>query len=206
MKDNYFTGKDMTIGSTVWGPYAWHLLHAISIGDNTEIYEEDRHWYYLFYTSFEFLLPCPVCAQHYNQILTFELPIYEEFICRDYMKKWVYQLHNIINENLEKKIEGGPIYPYKKCIEENQSMRMKENHYFLSKVYLHADYEQMSIFTFDRMITFLKSYCILCPHPQIRQQIQQENIVTQLDEIMSPLEFKKWFAEKSTFFLNDSSM
>jgi hypothetical protein len=190
----------MSIGSTVWGPYAWHMLHAWSIGD--EIKEENIHWYYLFYTSFEYILPCPICAQHYKEILETELPLYEEYICRDYIQKWVYQLHNIINENLQKKVSStdSNVYSYKKCIEENQIVRWKEIQYFLYTLYSHFDYANMSIFTFDKIGIFLKSFCVLCPEPKIQEQWKESNVLSELDEILTPLQFQKWLTSKRCLF------
>jgi len=183
----------MSIGSNTWGPYAWHLLHSFSIGNNEEIEEEDIHSYYIFYTSFQYILPCPLCAEHYKNIIEIELPLYEEYICRDYLKKWVYQLHNIVNDTLNKNIK---VYSYKKCIEENKIIRPKDIHFLINKIYLNFYYENMSIHKFENIFTFFKLFCKLYPHTEVRNNIKELNIMDDLETIISPRQFQNWLKNK----------
>ena len=44
--------KEKVIPKSVWGPKAWHLLHAFSIHPSSEITTEEQHSYYLFYKTF----------------------------------------------------------------------------------------------------------------------------------------------------------
>ena len=42
--------SENTFPKNVWGPCAWHLLHAISIGNNKEIKEKNKNSYIVFYS------------------------------------------------------------------------------------------------------------------------------------------------------------
>jgi hypothetical protein len=55
----------MNYGSIIWGSKAWHLLHAFS---TKKISDDKKHNYYIFYTTFIYLLPCIVCSEHYSII------------------------------------------------------------------------------------------------------------------------------------------
>ena len=59
----------MILGRKIWGPYAWHLLHTFSINNNFKISESKKHQYYIFYTSFAYVLPCMICRDHYYDII-----------------------------------------------------------------------------------------------------------------------------------------
>lgn len=72
----------------VWGPYGWKLLHYMSfrLDKQNEIEK--------FYGSLKFLLPCSKCRRNFAEHLT-HLPI----PTKDY-GKWVYNLHNRVNDYL----------------------------------------------------------------------------------------------------------
>ena len=57
-----------TFPKNVWGPCAWHLLHAISIGNNKEIKEKNKNAYIIFYKTFGYILPCVICKEHYKNL------------------------------------------------------------------------------------------------------------------------------------------
>ena len=86
----------------MWGPCAWHLLHIISIGNGKEIKKKYINSYNLFYKTFGYIIPCTICSEHYKNIFGIFHKINTDYMNRDYLIKWVCDLHNIVNKNLKK--------------------------------------------------------------------------------------------------------
>ena len=91
----------MILGRKIWGPYAWHLLHTFSINNNFKISESKKHQYYIFYTSFAYVLPCMICRDHYYDIIYNKLKLNEKDINRQYLKRWIFDVHNIVKIQFE---------------------------------------------------------------------------------------------------------
>ena len=113
--------KEKVIPKSVWGPKAWHLLHAFSIHPTSEITIEEQHSYYLFYKTFYYIIPCQICKIHYRDIFDIFEPLEEKKITRKSLKIWVWKIHNIVNGRLgKKKME------YQKAIEMQKPLQNKE--------------------------------------------------------------------------------
>jgi hypothetical protein len=54
-----------------------------------------------FYESLTFLIPCPVCREHYAEFLK-SMPISPFLDTRDDLFKWTVAIHNNVNEKLGK--------------------------------------------------------------------------------------------------------
>jgi len=178
------------IGKDKWGPIAWNILHSFSINNNKKISENKKHDYYIFYTTFVFIIPCLICSTHYEEIVMYINPLEEEKINRNYIKKWVYNTHNIINELLYKKN-----YPFKKGIEENKLINNSNAIYFIKIVYSNFDYEKMSYYKFDQIYNFFVCFCILYPDLEKRKNYKKLVNTKEFKKIKTPLEFKRWFSE-----------
>ena len=70
-----------------------HLGQAIA----WEIKEKNKNAYIIFYKTFGYILPCVICKEHYKNLFGIFHKINYELICREYMIKWVFDLHNIVN-------------------------------------------------------------------------------------------------------------
>ena len=176
------------LGKNKWGPIAWNLLHSFSINNNKTIKEDYKHNYYIFYTSFEYILPCLICSTHYSDILYNKLPLSENIITRKYIIKWVYEAHNIVNLLLGKKICS-----YDNCINENKNPKNKEIFFFMKAIYLNFDYNNMSLYKFDQIYNFFLNFCILYPNKEIRKSLNNYIKKNNFNKIYTPIELKRWF-------------
>jgi hypothetical protein len=176
------------LGKNKWGPIAWNLLHSFSINNNKTIKEDYKHNYYIFYTSFEYILPCLICSTHYADILYNKLPLSEELLTRKYIIKWVYEVHNIVNSILSKKKCS-----YENCINENKNPKNKEIFFFIKAIYLNFNYNNMSLYKFDQIYNFFLNFCILYPNKEIRKLLNNYIKKNNLNKIYTPNELKKWF-------------
>jgi hypothetical protein len=86
---------------TIWGPKLWFISHAIAFNypENPTQADKDNHkqWFELY----KFMIMCDVCRKHYAEHLL-KNPIDNNLNSRDDLIKWVWQLHNTVNESLGK--------------------------------------------------------------------------------------------------------
>jgi hypothetical protein len=184
----------MTIISTkkVWGPKAWNLLHSFSINNNNKIPSNKKHNYYIFFTSFIYILPCDICSSHYSDII-YNINILEECkINRLYLIRWCYKTHNIVNKRL-----GKPKYLYNDFTNSHKNLENyvlhKDIFYILFYTLKNIDYSKISLYKYDQIYNFFINFCIL--YPDIIKRKHLKNIVKSVSfkEIKTPLQFKKWF-------------
>jgi hypothetical protein len=105
----------MKLPPSVWGPFFWHTIHITAIGyPNSPTYAEKRAAKE-FYESLAFLIPCPVCREHYQTHLQ-KMPISPHLDRRDDLFKWTVQLHNEVNVLLGKPrvLESEALHFYKR--------------------------------------------------------------------------------------------
>ena len=91
------------INNSIWGPALWTILHTaceqIGVHDIKKLpQEESRIWLGLL-QSLRYSLPCPQCKKHYTTFFT-DKPI--AIITRESVRRWLYHLHNQVNQRLEK--------------------------------------------------------------------------------------------------------
>ena len=184
-------------GPEKWGPLAWHLLHSFSINNNTKISEKNKDKYYIFYVSFTDIIPCKICSIHYNDFINYIIPLEKDKITRKYIKHWVYEIHNLINESLNKKK-----FSYNNCILENSDINNKNIFFFINIVYLNFDYNKMSIFKFDKILQFYIHFCNLYPDKNIRKNLLKKINTNKFKNIKTPIEFKLWYQKNYVFNVN----
>lgn len=184
----------MTYGNDFWGPKAWYLLHAFSIYDNSEIKNKDKHNYYIFYMTFIYILPCFKCSQHYTNIFFYINPLNEKKISREYIKKWVYNTHNIVNGLLNK--DKFPLADLDKSytIIDNDAI-----FYTLKILLLNIDYKKISLMNYDSIYTFFINYCKLYPDKIIRKNLKSVLETNHFLKIQTPIQFEKWLRD---YFFN----
>jgi len=184
-----------TLGKDKWGPIAWNLLHSFSINNHTFIKEKYKHNYYIFYTTFLYVLPCEICSNHYSEILNYKLPLSEELINRKYIINWVYSLHNIINSLLEKNLCS-----YSKCINKHKIPQNKKIFFFIKAIYLNFDYQNISLYKFDQIYNFFINFCILYPDKEISKRLKKYIKNNNFYNIETPYELKKWFINNNNIW------
>lgn len=100
-----------SIKPKIWGPHGWKFLHYVSLGYPDNPTEEDKRNYKDFFTSLRYVLPCEKCAQNYKHNLA-KYPIDNHLHNRDTLFKWAIDVHNEVNEELDK-----PTLQYDEAIE-----------------------------------------------------------------------------------------
>ena len=85
----------------IWGPHGWKFMHYVSLGYPINPTETDKQNYKTFYTSLQHILPCEKCAQNYSHNLQ-KYPIDNHLESRDTLVKWAIDIHNQVNNELNK--------------------------------------------------------------------------------------------------------
>jgi hypothetical protein len=101
--NDYNSGDGML--TNVWGPSIWHFLHTMSFNYPVDPTADDKEHYKSFITNLQYTLPCKYCRINLSKNLK-TFPITSEVLKnRENFSKYVYDLHNLINKMLKKKIK-----------------------------------------------------------------------------------------------------
>ena len=92
----------MYLPPSSWGPFFWHTIHIVALGYPQSPSYSHKKAAKEFYESLTFLIPCPVCREHYVEYLR-EMPISPFLDRRDDLFKWTVELHNRVNVKLGKR-------------------------------------------------------------------------------------------------------
>lgn len=89
--------------TAVWGPGMWHYLHTMSFNYPVHPSLADKNHYRDFVLSLQYVLPCGKCRK--NLAKNFKrLPLtISDMKSRDTFSKYVYDLHEIVNQMLNKR-------------------------------------------------------------------------------------------------------
>ena len=98
--DNYDSNEGML--TTIWGPPMWHILHIVSFNYPTKPTKKQQKQYLNFYKSIHHILPCGKCRDNLKNNLKKAPLTMKVFKNRHTLSKWVYNLHETINEMLGK--------------------------------------------------------------------------------------------------------
>ena len=85
----------------VWGPFFWHTIHIVALGYPIEPSYADKKAAKEFYESMQFVVPCPVCREHFKEHLA-KHPITPHLDRRKDLFRWTVVLHNAVNQTLQK--------------------------------------------------------------------------------------------------------
>jgi hypothetical protein len=85
----------------IWGPPFWFMLHTISFSYPTNPSYHDKRHYYDYFQNVYHIIPCEECQDSYLQYLQ-ENPISSFLDSNHALSKWVVELHNKINQKLDK--------------------------------------------------------------------------------------------------------
>jgi len=128
----------------IWGPSLWIGLHCITFGYPINPTDEQKENYKIFFEKVGDVLPCKHCRESYKIFIKEQdTDIDNALENRDSLTKWLYDIHNKVNEKLgvdygltydmvqkkyesyrakcvEKKANGCvvPLYNKKKCYQE----------------------------------------------------------------------------------------
>jgi hypothetical protein len=84
-----------------WGPSGWKLLHLVSYSYPNEPSFEDTQIYGMFYNNLKYVLPCKYCRTSLTGFME-ELPIENYMSSKKKLTKWMYLIHNKVNDKLRK--------------------------------------------------------------------------------------------------------
>ena len=100
------SNADNGMMTKVWGPAGWMFLHSVAFGYPQEIDGKDpehvmkRQSYKLFFESIGHVLPCKYCRESYQQYAR-DMPIDNFLDTRRGLCRWLYAIHNMVNEKLD---------------------------------------------------------------------------------------------------------
>jgi hypothetical protein len=100
-KDDYNSNDGML--TYVWGPALWHALHTISFNYPVKPTKEQKENYYDFFMNLKNILPCKYCRDNYEKNLKILPLTVKTMKNRESFSRWLYEIHEIINKNLNKK-------------------------------------------------------------------------------------------------------
>jgi len=105
----------MKLPPSVWGPLFWHTIHITALGYPQNPSYAQKRAAKEFYESLSFLIPCPVCREHYQTHLQ-KMPLTPHLDTRQDLFKWTVELHNEVNTLLGKPrlLESEVIYYYRR--------------------------------------------------------------------------------------------
>lgn len=106
-KNKIFSSKDYSSNdgflTTVWGPAQWHMLHTISFNYPVNPTQEQKNNYRNYISSLQNVLPCGACRKNLESNLKHHPITMEHMKNRHTFSKYIYDLHEIVNEMLGKK-------------------------------------------------------------------------------------------------------
>lgn len=91
----------MEFSSTVWGPHMWFFLHTISMCYPTRPNAVTKKKYYEFVQNIPLFIPVEKQSSDFSKLLD-EYPVASYLDNRESFVRWVWFIHNKINEKLEK--------------------------------------------------------------------------------------------------------
>jgi len=101
-KKNDYNANDGFLTST-WGPPLWHYLHTMSFNYPVNPTLQDKIYYRNFVLNLQFVLPCKYCRINLTKNFK-QLPLTTAVMKnRECFSKYIYDLHELINEMLHKK-------------------------------------------------------------------------------------------------------
>lgn len=87
--------------NNIWGPHFWYVIHLVAFSYPDKPNDLHKLSYKNFFESFANVLPCQNCRDHYKTHLS-KHPITPYLDNSILLNKWVIELHNRVNQSLNK--------------------------------------------------------------------------------------------------------
>ena len=94
----------LEINVNIWGRKLWYIIHYLA-NKFDDKYIDD---FQMFFFSLKYLIPCPVCKKHYEDMINSDYKI--NFNTKEECVTWAFNIHNVVNKRI-----GNNIY-YKEII------------------------------------------------------------------------------------------
>ncbi len=91
----------MGLDPTIWGPHYWFFLHTITICYPLRPNSITKKKYYEFIQNIPMFIPNESISTYFSKLLE-EYPITPYLDTRDSFIRWMWFIHNKVNEKLEK--------------------------------------------------------------------------------------------------------
>ncbi len=94
--------------TTIWGPNLWKSLHCISFVYPDNPTESEKQHYKTYFQTLKYVLPCCICRKHFTEHtqLGAKFEITDKiFNNKTTLTKWLFELHNCVNESLGMKYD-----------------------------------------------------------------------------------------------------
>ena len=102
-----FTNKDFNSSdgmmTSIWGPPLWHFLHTMSFNYPVKPTKKQKTDYHNFISNLQNILPCGHCRNNLSKNLINAKLTKTVFNNRENFSKFIYRLHNTVNQMLGKK-------------------------------------------------------------------------------------------------------
>lgn len=85
-----------------WGPKVWYVMRTFALGLGDQPDEDLQAQAKAFYGSFQQMLPCPECREHYAQ-LWLEIPIEDYLHSGTALLQWVNKIQTEVNRFIQNK-------------------------------------------------------------------------------------------------------
>lgn len=86
----------------IWGKYLWISIHYIALGYPSIPSTDDAIAYTNFFNDLVAVIPCPMCADHYQRMLR-KLPLTDDVLANnETLFKWTVDIHNLVNRETSK--------------------------------------------------------------------------------------------------------
>ena len=85
----------------LWGPKLWFISHAVAFNYPDNPTEEDKANHKTWFDLYKTMIMCEVCKEHYIEH-TSKNPIDGFLDSKNDLIKWVWILHNAVNESIGK--------------------------------------------------------------------------------------------------------
>ena len=85
----------------IWGPHYWHFIHTVAMTYPNNPNAITKKKYYEFIHTLPLFLPIEKIGSDFSKLLNL-YPVQPYLDNRESFVKWVWFIHNIINEKLEK--------------------------------------------------------------------------------------------------------
>jgi len=177
-----------------WGPSGWKLLHVIAYAYDIAHEKEYRR----LFTSLQYILPCIYCRRSYAAFLDAN-PI--QLASRRDFTRWLYTIHNCVNDKLRK--QGYPIPPDPSLRDVDKMYTDTSVRGLVGKEFLYCILFNYHLGLSARRqkgyLQFFNALAAIWPNERTRDKIQEYMQNYPLEEVMEKVEhdqsicpLKKW--------------
>lgn len=190
-----------------WGSSGWKLLHAITFNYPNKPNNNDKINNLLFFNTIKSILPCRYCRESF-EIFTKELCLIDNIDNKHKLSKWLYKVHNRVNDKLRNQglltTENPKYNEIKNMYENNEYNDFIPWEFLYCIIFNFPTQKKINIEVIQSYYTFFDLLNILIPSKHIRNlyniAYKKYNIKCCLG---SRIKLKQWLFKMNCFINND---